>query len=112
MMKRATQKFSAIRSGKLREPVLRLLAWARAYKLSSVSGNWSIGNTSDPATRLGQSPSRSSSVFNFFRPGYLPPNSAIAAASLVAPEFQITNESTVVGYVNYMQRWSVLVIRI
>ncbi|MBC3877641.1 DUF1800 domain-containing protein [Undibacterium sp. FT79W] len=91
-------------SGKLREPVLRLLAWARAYKLSSVSGNWSIGNTSDPATRLGQSPSRSSSVFNFFRPGYLPPNSAIGAASLVAPEFQITNESTVVGYVNFMQR--------
>ncbi|MBC3926590.1 DUF1800 family protein [Undibacterium sp. CY21W] len=91
-------------SGKLREPVLRLLAWARAYKLSSVSGNWNIGNTSDPATRLGQSPSRSSSVFNFFRPGYLPPNSAIGAASLVAPEFQITNESTVVGYVNFMQR--------
>jgi len=91
-------------TGKLREPVLRLLAWARAYKLTSVSGNWSIGNTSDPATRLGQSPSRSSSVFNFFRPGYVPPNSVIAAVSLVAPEFQITNESTVVGYVNYMQR--------
>jgi uncharacterized protein (DUF1800 family) len=55
-------------SGKLREPVLRLLAWARAYKLSSVSGNWSIGNTSDPATRLGQSPSRSSSVLIFSVP--------------------------------------------
>ena len=31
------------------------------------------------------------------------PNSAIASAKMVAPEFQITNESTVVGYVNYMQ---------
>jgi hypothetical protein len=42
-------------------------------------------------------------VFNFYRPGYVPPNSGIAAAGLVAPEFQITNESTVVGYINYMQ---------
>jgi hypothetical protein len=47
---------------------------------------------------------RSPTVFNFFRPGYVPPNSAIASAGLVAPEFQITNESSVVGYVNYMQR--------
>ena len=31
------------------------------------------------------------------------PNSTIAGARLIAPEFQITNESTVVGYVNYMQ---------
>ncbi|MES2069531.1 MAG: DUF1800 domain-containing protein [Pseudomonadota bacterium] len=91
-------------SGKLREPMLRFVAWARAYSASSASGAWSIGNTSDPASRLGQSPLRSPSVFNFFRPGYVPPNSAIAAASLVAPEFQITNESSVVGYVNYMQR--------
>ncbi|MEB0137788.1 MULTISPECIES: DUF1800 domain-containing protein [unclassified Undibacterium] len=90
--------------GKLREPILRLLAWARAYALKSVSDTWAVGNTSDPASRLGQSPLRSSSVFNFFRPGYVPPNSAIATASLVAPEFQITNESTVIGYVNYMQR--------
>lgn len=89
--------------GKLREPVLRLAAWARAYGASSSTNVWNIGNTSDPATRLGQSPLRSASVFNFFRPGYVPPNSAIGNAGMVAPEFQITNESTVVGYVNYMQ---------
>ena len=65
---------------------------------------WAIGNTSNASTRLGQSPLRSPSVFNFFRPGYVPPNSAIASAALVAPEFQITNESTVVGAVNYLQR--------
>ena len=90
--------------GKLREPILRFSAWARAWNVSSPSGAWAIGNTSDPATRLGQSPLRSPSVFNFFRPGYVPPNSTIASAGLVAPEFQITNESTVIGYVNYMQR--------
>jgi len=89
--------------GKLREPMLRLSAWARAFKVSSPSDAWAIGNTSDPGTRLGQSPVRSATVFNFFRPGYVPPNSAAGTAGLVAPEFQITNESTVVGYVNYMQ---------
>jgi uncharacterized protein (DUF1800 family) len=89
--------------GKLREPILRFTAWGRAFKASSPSDAWAIGNTSDPATRLGQSPLRSGSVFNFFRPGYVPPNSAIGTAGMVAPEFQITNESTVVGYVNYMQ---------
>lgn len=90
--------------GKLREPVLRFLAWARAFKVDSPSNTWPIPNTSDPGTRLGQSPGRSPSVFNFFRPGYVPPNSPIGASALVAPEFQITNESSVVGYVNYMQR--------
>ena len=91
-------------AGKLREPMLRLAAWARAWNATSTSDAWAIGNTSDPATRLGQSPLRSPSVFNFFRPGYVPPNSAIASASLVAPEFQLNNESTVVGAVNYLQR--------
>ena len=90
--------------GKLREPILRFTAWARAFNASSPSGAWGIGNTSDSATRLGQSPLRSPSVFNFFRPGYVPPNSNIAAAGLVGPEFQIVHESSVVGYVNFMQR--------
>lgn len=95
---------NAAGGGKLREPMLRFLAWARAFNASSASDAWALGNTSDPGTRLGQSPLRSPSVFNFFRPGYVPPNSAIGTAGLVAPEFQITNESSVVGYVNYMQR--------
>ncbi|MYM31143.1 DUF1800 family protein [Duganella sp. CY15W] len=90
--------------GKLREPMLRMLAWARAYRATSATDVWAIGNTSDASARLGQSPLRSPSVFNFYRPGYVPPNGAVAAAGLVAPEFQLTNESSVVGYVNYMQR--------
>jgi uncharacterized protein (DUF1800 family) len=90
--------------GKLREPMLRLAGWAHAFNASSSSDAWAVPNTSDPGTRLGQSPLRSPSVFNFFRPGYVPPNSAIADAGLVAPEFQITNESSAVGYVNFMQR--------
>lgn len=88
--------------GKLREPVLRLTGWARAFNANSASGAWAIGDTSSSGTRLGQSPGRSPSVFNFFRPGYTPPNSPIADAGLVAPEFQITNEPSVIAYINYM----------
>jgi len=88
--------------GKLREPVMRLTGWARAFNANSPSGAWAIGDTSSSATRLSQSPGRSPSVFNFFRPGYTPPNTAIANANLVAPEFQITNEPSVIAYVNYM----------
>jgi len=89
--------------GKLREPIVRFVQWARTFKLASPNGLWNIGNLSDPATRLGQSPLRSPSVFNFFRPGYVPPNSALGAQNLAAPEFQITNESTVVGWANWAQ---------
>jgi uncharacterized protein (DUF1800 family) len=90
-------------TGKLREPVLRFLNWARGFGVTSPSQAWVVGDLSDPATRLGQSPMRATSVFNFFRPGYVPPNSAIAQAALVGPEFQITTESSVAGYLNYMQ---------
>jgi uncharacterized protein (DUF1800 family) len=89
--------------GKLREPIQRFVQWARSFGLGSPTGLWNIGNLSDPAARLGQSPLRSPSVFNFFRPGYVPPNSALGSAGITAPEFQITNETTVVAWANYAQ---------
>ncbi|MBU2286804.1 MAG: DUF1800 domain-containing protein [Gammaproteobacteria bacterium] len=89
--------------GRLREPMLRFAQWARTTGATSTSGNWKIGDLSRPNDRLGQSPLRSPSVFNFFRPGYVPPSTAIAAANLVAPEFQLVNETSVGGYLNYMQ---------
>ncbi|MET0543524.1 MAG: DUF1800 family protein, partial [Variovorax sp.] len=89
--------------GRLREPMLRLTQWARTFGVTSVKGTWKVDNTSDSANRLGQSPLRSPSVFNFFRPGYVPPSTALAAEGKTAPEFQLINETTVGGYLNYMQ---------
>ncbi|BEP94716.1 DUF1800 family protein [Acidovorax sp. A79] len=89
--------------GKLREPMLRFVQWGRTFGLESAQGSWKIGNFSDPGSRLGQSPLRSPSVFNFFRPGYIPPSTALAANGAVAPEFQLVNESSVGGYLNFMQ---------
>ena len=82
---------------------MRFVQWARTFGLNSPTGIWNIGNVSDPATRLSQSPLRSPSVFNFVRPGYVPPSSAMGAQNLAAPEFQITNESSVVGWANWAQ---------
>lgn len=89
--------------GKIKEPMMRFLSWARSFSATSKNDNWLIGDTSDAGTKLGQSPLRSPSVFNYFRPGYVPPNTGIASAHLVAPEMQLVNESSVVGYVNFMQ---------
>ncbi len=91
------------RSGKLREPVVRLVQWMRAFNARSNDGRFLLSTTSDPAAQLGQSPLRSPSVFNFFRPGYIPPNSKSGAVGLVSPEAQITSETSVAGYLNYMR---------
>ena len=100
---RSDANLTAANFGKLREPVIRLTNWARAYGATSPSDAWAFGNTTSPLNRLSQSPGRSPSVFNFFRPGYTPPNTAIATAGLVAPEMQITNEPSVIAYINYIQ---------
>lgn len=89
--------------GKLREPVLRLTALLRAFNATSDSGRWLVGTTDDAGTQLGQTPLRSPSVFNFYRPGYVPPNSELGAAGLAAPEMQITHETSVAGYANFMR---------
>ncbi|MFM1991569.1 MAG: hypothetical protein RJA99_4526 [Pseudomonadota bacterium] len=93
-------------NGKLREPVLRMTALLRALDASSTTRDYRCASTDAPANSLGQSPLRSPSVFNFFRPGYVPPNSALSRARLdgsdrvpVAPELQLTNEVSVAGWI-------------
>ena len=89
--------------GKLREPMIRFVQWARTFGATSADGKWILWDMSDPSRHLGQSPLRSPSVFNFFRPGYVPPGTALAAHGQTAPEFQLTNENSVAGYLNFMQ---------
>ncbi|MBI3231158.1 MAG: DUF1800 domain-containing protein [Burkholderiales bacterium] len=87
---------------KVREPIVRFANWLRAFNATSASTKFLIGNIEDPMTGLGENPMRSPSVFNFQRPGYVPPNTSIANANLTAPEMQITNEISVAGYLNFM----------
>ncbi|MEO0398628.1 MAG: DUF1800 domain-containing protein [Pseudomonadota bacterium] len=92
--------------GKVREPVLRFIHWARAFNVDSARAQEErfLDDTSD-VDRLGQHPFRSRSVFNFYRPGYVAPGTQSGGAGLSGPELQITNESTVVGYINTMTQF-------
>ncbi|MGE0098808.1 MAG: DUF1800 family protein [Hydrogenophaga sp.] len=89
--------------GKLREPMLRFVQWARTFGGASLAGSWKIFELVNPASQIGQSPLRPPSVFNYFRPGYVPPGTALSASGATAPEFQLVNETSVGGYLNFMQ---------
>lgn len=111
MHREARQPSTSISSsyGKLREPLLRATHLLRAIPHTSDQFNaggdtpcYFAIDTSDPGTSLGQTPLRAPSVFNFFRPGYKPPQSLSANAGLVAPEMQIASETSALGYANFM----------
>jgi hypothetical protein len=107
---RGAATLTDLHSGKLREPMLRVLQWARTFGATSAAGSWKIFNTSSADLHLGQSPLQSPSVFNFFRPGFVPPGTAMATAKTPAPEFQLVSETTVASYLNYMEtviRWGI-----
>jgi uncharacterized protein (DUF1800 family) len=90
--------------GKLREPVIRMTHMMRAFQGSSLSGKWQVRSTG-ANTSLGQAPLLASSVFNFWRPGYVPPGTTVLGSrNLAAPEFQIVNEVTNAGYVNVIEQ--------
>jgi uncharacterized protein (DUF1800 family) len=103
--------------GKLREPMVRFIQWARTFSAVSAKDpaiapnedvynkEWVISSKIiHTESELGQAPLYAPSVFNFFRPGYTPPNSNIAGQGMLAPEFQILTEPAIVGYVNFMQK--------
>ena len=90
-------------SGKIREPILRFTHWARAFEVNSaVAANELLLQDTSDTTALGQHPYRAPSVFNFYRPGYIAPGTLTGEAGLNAPEFQITNAPSVIGYPNFL----------
>jgi uncharacterized protein (DUF1800 family) len=91
--------------GKLREPVIRAANWMRAFSAVSQSTNFTVPSTS-ANTSFGQSPLASPSVFNFWRPGFVPPSSTeLGQRNLLAPEFQTVDEVSTASYINVMQDW-------
>jgi uncharacterized protein (DUF1800 family) len=96
-------RMSSEDAGKVREPILRLTAFLRAVGFKSNSGFYLIDTPYEPEKSLSQNPLNAPSVFNFFRPSYAPPAWRKSYPTLVAPELQITNESSVAAYVNFMQ---------
>ncbi|MBK9493563.1 MAG: hypothetical protein BWZ07_01886 [Alphaproteobacteria bacterium ADurb.BinA280] len=79
--------------GKLREPMLRLLAVWRAF--DAVPSTTGIVGLFTPEGVYQQRPLGAPSVFNFYSPDYKPPGE-MQTAGLRSPEMQITSESSVV----------------
>ena len=91
-------------SGKLREPVLRLSHYLRAFTLpNGATPRYDI-NPWWMAEVFAQRPMTSASVFNFYSPAYSPPGE-MSTNNLVGPEFQIYHESTLVDSHNFIEYW-------
>jgi uncharacterized protein (DUF1800 family) len=121
--------------GKLKEPLLRLMALLRTFNASSSSGRYLgyrvtvngtpiTGTTAKPATAgeiitlysstrldylqtaIAEAPLRSPTVFNFYHPDYVLPG-PLAAAGLVAPEFEITDDNFAIAVPNFLRTFVV-----
>ena len=93
-------------SGKLREPVLRYVQLLRAFDARTPSNLYmvlgaklqdknDVAEEIEPA-QVGQHPLSAPSVFNFYRNDFQP--ATLRTTSLVSPESQIINATTVSGY--------------
>ena len=95
------------RWGKMREPMIRLTAVARLLGAQFLDTKfiYPIADLTKIGNGIGQTPLKSPSVFNFFRPGYVPPNFAGFSFKFVAPEFQIINGSSIPASLNFINNF-------
>ncbi|MFO1425776.1 MAG: DUF1800 family protein [Steroidobacteraceae bacterium] len=89
-------------AGKIKEPLLRLTQFWRAYGAKSASGKYGAARNfaGGVSAVFGQGPGQAGSVFNFFSPFYAPPGE-IADQGLVAPELQLATEYLNTQATNY-----------
>ena len=128
---RSTALTANVSYGKLKEPLLRLTSVLRGFGASSTSGRFlgyrhtangtvidgttpkpaaatdiaTINSATLPYNALGsiaQAALRSPTVFNFYHPDYVLPG-PLAAAGLVAPEFEITDDNYAISVPNYLR---------
>ena len=69
----------------------------RSFGASSHTGEYMLAyELETQAQRAMNAPS----VFGYFRPGYVPPNTVFSDSQTTVPEFQIVNESTTAYWIN------------
>jgi uncharacterized protein (DUF1800 family) len=98
----ATAASPPVAPGKVKEPLLRLTQFWRAYGARAASGRYGVARNfaGGVSAVFGQGPGLSPSVFNFFSPGYAPPGE-IQAAGMVSPEMQLATEYLNTQTTNY-----------
>jgi uncharacterized protein (DUF1800 family) len=89
--------------GKLRTPSVRVAQWGQSFGVRSIFNTWKpVIKAWRQGVDVNHYPLDAPSVFNFFRPGYVPPRTAMARVGATAPEFQIVNEGTVASWSNFI----------
>ena len=88
---RAGDTNPAYDGGHLREPMLWITNYLRAVGFTNTDVNGSYFSLSNYSSSLGERPYRSGSVFNFFPPSYVIPQT-----TLNAPEFDLENTATAI----------------
>jgi uncharacterized protein (DUF1800 family) len=84
--------------GKLTEPIIRSSQYLRNIGVKN-QGSFMVNHGAYMGNQTMQAPLSAPSVFNFFRPDYVP-SGEISENDLVAPEFQILNSVTALTYPN------------
>ena len=92
--------FTDMENGMLREPIVRFTQLSTALKAETQS-DWYWNSALFFENLVSQHPMSSPTVFNFFKPDYVP-DSEFAYYNMVGPEFQILNSSTSSNYINFM----------
>jgi uncharacterized protein (DUF1800 family) len=88
---RAGDTNTADEGGHLREPILWITNFLRAVGFTNTDANGSYFNLSNESNNLSERPYRSGSVFNFFPPSYVVPQT-----TLNAPEFGLENTASAI----------------
>ncbi len=86
--------------GKLREPLLRHVHLARAFRMRAAQTPLRMDNF-DGAQAYAMQPMGAPSVFNFYLPDHQPAGE-LREAGLVGPEFQITTSTTTIKTLNFL----------
>ncbi len=94
------------RYGKLREPMVRYMNYAKAFPMTANPNGDYPYQFECLKANTGQAPLQSPSVFNFFLPDYSP-QGPINQNYMVAPEFQILNATNAVGLLNEVNKLTV-----
>jgi hypothetical protein len=91
--------------GKVREPLLRSTAFARAAGVHRGEKGLLDSKGHEQLRGLKQMPLNSPSVFNFYRPGFAPQDTYFVSGEMVAPELQITDEVSNLAYIRFITGW-------
>lgn len=88
--------------GRMKEPIIKFVEQMRVFSATSPNGLF-LNRTADFRNATGQRVLSSPSVFNFFQSDFQPAGQ-LREMGLVAPEFQMLNSFTSVGFHNYMYK--------